>query len=296
MSYFEPACGALLPQLVERGNVQRANGLVNATAQAVSVGGWALAAGLLAFLPVSAFFALNAASFVGSALFLSRVRVGARNVHEEPPRIREGFAALRPRPRLAVAIATLGACVTISSGTWIVGVPQLVRSSPHRGAAAFSLIAMSYAAGAVVVGLLLTRVHVRRKEDASFAAWLAYLPGYGLFALTRSLPVALAGAACDGGGQSSALVLVSSSAQEQVPDRTLGRVMGLVSLVHRGAHAAGLLLVAPAVFTGAAIAIPAAAAAGLAVSRAAVPRGDGTRRSPRCGGSRRPRRRRRRRA
>jgi hypothetical protein len=63
-----------------------------------------------------------------------------------------------------------------------------------------------------------------------------------------------------------------------VPDALLGRVLGLISLVHRGAHATGLLLVAPlfavlapqSVFAGAAVALAlvgmAGAAAALAVS------------------------------
>jgi MFS transporter, DHA3 family, macrolide efflux protein len=284
-SYFEPAYGALLPMLVERRNVQAANGLVNATAQALSVGGWGIAAALLLFLPVSAFFAMNALSFVASALLLSGVRVADRERGEgAAPRIRECFEALRPRPALAVAIATLGVGVTISSGTWIVGVPQLVRQSLHRGAGSFSLIAAAYAVGSVIVGVLLTRVHVRRKEQTSFASWSAYLPGYGLFAITRSLAPALAGAACDGCGQSSARVLVNSAAQEQIPDQTLGRVMGLVSLVHRGAHATGLLVIAPlfvflsprAVFAGAAIAIPLVGIAGAVSVRVIEARADAT--------------------
>ena len=64
-SYFDPAYGALLPALVDRENVQQANGLVRATAEALSVGGWAVAAGLLAFLPVSLFFAVNAVDVPG---------------------------------------------------------------------------------------------------------------------------------------------------------------------------------------------------------------------------------------
>jgi hypothetical protein len=62
-SYFAPAYGALLPALVERSNVQQANALVQATTQALSVAGWALAAALLAVLPISIFFAVNAVSF-----------------------------------------------------------------------------------------------------------------------------------------------------------------------------------------------------------------------------------------
>src|SRR3954465_5650167 len=64
-----------------------------------------------------------------------------------------------------------------------------------------------------------------------------YLPGYGLLALSASLPLAIAGAFFAGTGQSSAVVLVNSAAQEQVPDSVLGRVLGVISLTHRGADA-----------------------------------------------------------
>jgi hypothetical protein len=82
----------------------------------------------------------------------------------------------------------------------------------------------------------------------------------------------LAGGALVGFGQGAAWVLVNSAAQEEVPDRVLGRVMGVIALVHRGAHATGLLFIAPlfavadtsVVFAAAALAIPATALAGLA--------------------------------
>ena len=166
-SYFDPAYGGLLPALVERRNVQQANGLVRATADAFSVGGWAVAGLLLAIMPISAFFALNAASFFVSALLLVRVRARATaDAGTEPPRIREGFAALRPRPMLAGSVAVLAVAVTLSSGTWIVGVPELVRSTLDRGAGSFSLVAASYALGSICAGAFLARRPVKRKARA----------------------------------------------------------------------------------------------------------------------------------
>ena len=281
-TYFDPAYGALLPTLVDRRNVQPANGLVRASADALSVGGWALAGLLVAFLPISAFFALNAASFFLSALLLVGVRAGGKGVGADgaaAPRIREGFAALRPRPVLAASVVVLGLAVTISSGTWIVGVPELVRSTLGRGAGSFSLVAAAYALGSICAGLVLARRPVRRKAAASMAAWLLYLPAYGLFAVAGTVWVALAAGFGAGLGQGAAWVLVNSAAQEEVPDRLLGRVTGLVSLVHRGAHATGLLFVAPlfaftapeAVFAAAAVAIPLVGTAGLLVSRRGSP-------------------------
>jgi MFS family permease len=264
-SYFEPAYGATVPTLVERANVQQANALVQATTQALSIGGWALAAALLTFLPVSVFFAVNSISFLVSAALIARVRHGReRDPQTAHPRIREGLEALRPYPTLAAAVIALGVAVTITAGTWIAGMPTLVRDTLDHGAGGFSIVMTGYAAGSIVAGVALARFPVRRKARAALLAWCMYLPGYGLIALASSLPLAVAGAFFAATGQSSSVVLVNSAAQEQVPDSVLGRVLGVISLTHRGAHATGLLLVSPffafvaagAVFGAAAIAVP----------------------------------------
>lgn len=277
-SYFAPAYNAMVPGLVHRDNVQEANGLLGATTNALSIGGWAAAAGLLAVAPISTFFALNAASFFLSAIFISGVvpPVSATPVNPEAPRIREAFAALRPIPALASGVVVLGLAVTISAGTWIAGVPELVRSVLHRGAGGFSIVMVGYAIGSVAAGTLLARYPARNKARASLLCWTVYLPAYGLFALGTTLPAAVAAAFLSGLGQSGALILLTSAAQEKIPDDVLGRVMGVISLVHRGAHATGLILIAPlfvivtppAMFAAAALAIPAVAIAGAVVAGA----------------------------
>jgi len=99
-SYFAPAYGATIPALVERENVQAANGLVAATAQALSVGGWALAALLLSFLPLSTFFAVDAATFFLSAALIPRLHAGReRAARGEVPRLREGSRRSGPSGR-----------------------------------------------------------------------------------------------------------------------------------------------------------------------------------------------------
>jgi len=282
-SYFDPAYGALVPTLVGRERVQQANALVQATADAVSVLGWALAAALLAVLPISGLFALDAASFVASAVLVAGI--AARRpaaAGDERPRVREGLAALRGHRTLAVGVVTLGVGVTISAGTWIVGVPELVRTELGRGAASFSLVAAAYAAGSIVAGVVLARRRVADKARASLLAWALYLPAYGTFALAGSLSPALAAGALAGVGQTTALLLLTSAAQEEVPDRFLGRVMGLISLVHRSAHATGLLLVAPlfaflapgTVFAAAGLALPLVGLAAVAVAGTGFAHGD----------------------
>jgi hypothetical protein len=289
-SYFAPAYGAVVPALVGRENVQQANALVQATAQALSIGGWAVAAGLLAVLPISVFFAVNAATFFVSAALIAGIGHAAGRVgHAEAPRLREGFAALRPRPALAAGVVVLGIGVTISAGTWIAGVPTLVRDAIGAGAGGFSLVMAGYAVGSIAGGIALARFPVRNKALLSMLAWILYLPAYGLMALGSTLGIAIAAAVAAGLGQSSSVVLLTAAAQEDVPDALLGRVMGLISLVHRGAHATGLIFVAPlfavvepqSVFAGAAIALTALGIAGALTARAAAARARGTGRSRR---------------
>lgn len=245
-SYFAPAYGATIPAIVDRENVQAANALVHATANALSIAGWALAAALLAVLPISTFFAVDAVTFLVSALLIARLRAGSgRAAAESAAGLREGLAALRPRRALSLAVIVFAAAMTVTTGSWIAGVPTFVRDTLHRGAGGFSVVMIGFAVGAIVVGALLARIRVHGKARASMLAWTLYLPAYGVIALTTSLPLLVVAAVGTGAGETISYVLLNSAAQEEVPDAVLGRVLGVISFVHRGAHATGLLLIAP---------------------------------------------------
>jgi MFS family permease len=275
-SWFVPAEGAMLPSLVDRDELQSANGLTRATANAVSIGGWAAAAGLVAVLPIGYFFALNALSFFVSALFLIGLPRDDARSGGEPLRIRPGIDAVRARPAIAVATLALGLCETVVSGCWIGGLPQLIRDDLGAGAAGFSLTMVGYAVGALGAGFVLTRFAVRRKARASVMCWLIALPGLAMFAVASQLGSAVAGGALVGIGSAGARVLLSSAAQTDAPPETLGRVLGLISLVDRGSHATGLLFVAPLfeffsrrlVFAAAALSLALIALASAALLRA----------------------------
>ena len=167
-SFFAPAYGAIIPTLVDRQNVQRANALVQSTTQALSIGGWALAAAFLTFMPVSAFFGVNAASFFVSASLLTRLRHGGEHdPHGEAPQLRDGLAALRPRPTLTAGVVALGVAVTLTTGTWIGGVPKLVRDTLHHGAGGFSLVMVGYAAGSIVSGIVLAHLPTQPQRQTA---------------------------------------------------------------------------------------------------------------------------------
>ena len=78
-----------------------------------------------------------------------------------------------------------------------------------------------------------------------------------------------------GAGETFSYVLLNSAAQEEVPDAVLGRVLGVISFVHRGAHATGLLLISPLFAVAAARPLFGALSAGVTyVGRRALPYGE----------------------
>ena len=130
---------------------------------------------------------------------------------------------------------------------------------------------IGFAVGSILVGTLLARLPVRRKARASMLAWLLDLPAYLLLAVANSVRVAFT--ATGSGAAEAPLCAPRSAAQETIPDAVLGRVLGVISFVHRGSHATGLLLVAP-IFAIAAprpiFAVAAIAVAGIGLAGAAV--------------------------
>jgi hypothetical protein len=197
-----------------------------------------------------------------------------RAAHGESPRLREGIAALRPQRALTSAVVTFGIAMTITTGSWIAGVPTLVKRSLHHGAGGFSVVMIGFAIGSIAIGVALARFHIRRKARASMLAWVIDLPAYLLLALATDIPLAFAAAVGSGAAESLSYVLLNSAAQEEIPDAVLGRVLGVISFVHRGSHATGLLIVSPIfaiaaarpIFAVAAVAVALVAVSGVAVA------------------------------
>ena len=159
-SYFAPAYGATIPAIVDRENVQQANALVQATADGLSVGGWALAA-----LPARVHPDLDVLRSrrgdvrdLGAPDPAAPRRPRERIAAAQSTSLREGIAALRPRRELSSAVVVFAVAMTITTGCWIAGVPTLISHALHHGAGGFSIVMIGFAVGSIAVGTLLARV------------------------------------------------------------------------------------------------------------------------------------------
>lgn len=245
-AYFTPALNAFVPGIVDRPNVQQANGLVTATNNVALLGGWAVAAALLTVVSVGSFFAINAASYFVSAALIARTRPRPIAARPEPERRRlfAGVTGMRVRPGLRAAVAMHALGVTVNTGVWTVGVAEVAHSE-LGSAPGLALILTATAVGAIAAGAVLAKLRLPRKVLLSCLAWSLLLPGYLLLSVATDLPPAIAGTFLVGVGTGAAFVLLTAATQESVEEGLLGRAMGIVYLGSFGAKPVGLLLIAP---------------------------------------------------
>lgn len=245
-SFFEPASGAMLPDVVPQASLQRANSVFHATGEAITglaMGGAGL---LLIIVPLGQFFTIDAISFLLSALLLSFVATRSRGAGGEQHPVHEllaGFRDFSSRPPLGIAMVMFGLGVTIGAGVFIPAAPVLVGQTLEAGPGSYGLILLGFGVGAIIVAVVLARVEIVRRELWSILFWVGYPACFLIFAVAPNLAVMVAAAALAGAAESGARILLVSAMQHQIGAATLGRAMSVFFTVHRASHGVGLLTV-----------------------------------------------------
>jgi MFS family permease len=235
-AFFGPASTGLLPQLVSRGRIQQANALIAVARNAVDVFGPALSGILVATVGYEIVFALDAASFAGSALFLCAMRLPARI---ELPRqrsfvveVKEGAREILARTWLWSSFVNFALSNLAMAPYFVLG--PLVVQRELGGAQDWGVMMTAGAVGGIVGGAIALRIRPSRPLLVSFPVMLG-VP-LQLLALVRPLPLpALAvGAALFVFGIVAGNTIWQTVVQQQIPNEKLARVDALdwmVSLV-----------------------------------------------------------------
>jgi MFS family permease len=162
-AFFIPASGALVPQTVTAARLQQANALIGLSRSTTSVAGPAISGILVALIGPGWVFAIDAATYVVSAISLAMLRL--------PP--------LEARPRASFWSEMVAGWHAVSSRTWYLTnlvshalwnfaiaaffvLGPVVAKQHLGGASAWGLIAASLGAGSVIGGLIALRITPRR--------------------------------------------------------------------------------------------------------------------------------------
>ena len=229
-AYFEPASQAALPNIVAPEELGPANVLMGSTWGTMLAAGAAIGGLVTARFGRDVSFIVDAASFLLSAVILSRMRISfseARQHHEQPPlieSIRETFRYARAHPRVLALLTTKGG-YGIAAGV-IAMLSVFGRQVFHAGAFGIGLLFAARGLGALV-GPFVVRVFART-DDEQFRSiiWCVLLFGGGYSALALSPRLAFGLVAIFfahlGGGAS--WQISTYGLQRETPDSIRGRV------------------------------------------------------------------------
>ena len=245
-AFFGPASAGLVPETVPPDQLQQANALMGFSRSFLSVGGPAVAGLLIAVFGPGLVFAMDAATFVVSAASLGLLRLAPRNLLGRSSfraDLAEGWRELAKRSWYWLNL--------IAHALWNFAIPAysvlgpVIAAARLGGASAWGIISASWAAGAVVGGVIALRVRPRRPLIAgNLALVLGALP---MLALARPLDTWEIGiaAAFGSAGMIFLNTVWSATMQELIPDQVRSRVDSYDWLISLVVMPAGFAIVGP---------------------------------------------------
>ncbi|MEU6171731.1 MFS transporter [Streptantibioticus parmotrematis] len=248
-AFTSPALRGLLPELVPRDRLRRANALLGSVKNGTKVLGPSVSGVLVVAAGGGTAIALDAVSFLLAAVCLTRLPVAPHGGSAAPGRyrlvheLREGWDTFRRTPWVwPVTVAFCGVNL-VSTGTWQILGPQL--TTRMGSAATWGLVLSVRGAGMLLTSGLLYRLAVRRFLLVGQLSCL--LGGLPLLALgTRVAVPWLVGAAFVAGMGTSVMVTAwDTSLQEHIAPGVLSRVAAYDDLLSYVAIPVGQLSMGP---------------------------------------------------
>ena len=231
-AFFRPAVGGMVPQLVPKEDLQRANALLGGAQNLGMIGGPAIAGVLVVVLGAGAAIAVDAITFVASAacvLALRPPRVerappdpAARFVHE----IRDGLREVARRPWLRATLPVFGLYHLISLPSTLALGPALV-DAELGGAGSWAVMTTCFGLGAILGSATGYRVHPSRPMVAAVAglSFAALQPV--AIAVGGSTPVIAAGLAVGGFGIAFGYTVWEATLGREIPEEKMSRLVSV---------------------------------------------------------------------
>jgi MFS family permease len=248
-AFFQPAFTGLVPQTVPEPLIQDARALTESVSNLAFLIGPALGTALVLGIGAGEAFALDAASFVLSALLLLRVHPRPRgeaavdgSVLEQ---LRDGLREVRSRAWVWILISVFTGAVLFVYAPWYALAPVISRDH-YGGTGVFGLLESVAGVGAVVGAFVGVRWRPRRPLRAGMLMVLAWPVMSALFALGSPLPVVVLFAFASGVGFSLLIIWWETALARHIPPSALSRVsawdwMGSLALLPLGYLLAGPL-------------------------------------------------------
>jgi len=245
-AFFFPAQTSIVPQLVDKDQLQAGNAIIQGTATLSLFVGPVLAGTLISWLDgtsthstlgIALAFFLDSLTFIVSVVMLNLIRIGNTDMHTERPEssvivsIREGLLYVWNDKTLKVVFGlTMGLNVLIT-GPFSVGVPVIAKMRFPEGVTAFGMI-MSVFGGGALLGILLAGVLPKPSKKMLGTVLLSVISlmgiGLAIIGVAPTLTVGTFAALVMGTANGYNNILMITWLQQKIAPEMTGRVMSLV--------------------------------------------------------------------
>ncbi|MFF3359732.1 MFS transporter [Streptomyces sp. NPDC002917] len=249
-AFTTPALRGLVPELVARSDLQRANSLLATVTNGTKVFGPSICGVLVGSAGSGTAIACDALSYLVAAACLARLpatvgATAAAGADRSPllRDLREGWAVFRGTAW--VWPVTLSFCVVnlVQTGAWQILGPQLTEQL--SGEAMWGFVLSARGVGMLLMSTVMYRLTVRYlARFGQLASVLGALPLLAL-GMRMGAPLLIAAAFTAGLGSAAAATAWDTSLQEHIPDGVLSRVAAYDDLLSYIAIPIGQLLIGP---------------------------------------------------
>ena len=257
-AFFRPAADGLLPQTVPEEDIQQARAVTSMSNNVAEFAGPALATALVLGAGAGWAFALDAATFLASAAFLSRVRPrrrGAAVAQAEvspngvPRRsmwseIRAGSREVRSRTWVWATLFSFCVALFFGLAPWFVLGPIIARSQ-YGHLSVYGILEATVGLGTIVGALVGVGWRPRYPMRTAMLAIMAWPVAAILYASGTSLIVVLPVTLVAGGGIAVFDVLWTTALAERIPPQSLSRVSSYDWMISGGLLPLGYAIAGP---------------------------------------------------
>jgi predicted MFS family arabinose efflux permease len=230
---FEPAARSVMPRLVAGDDLQAANALLRLSQRGGSIAGAVLAGVFVVTVGPGATIAIDAATFITSAVLLLLMRIPPGEPAPAGPSLlrqaRDGWREFTSRSWVWAMVLQLTVVnMVLAGGFYVLG--PVVADRALGGAAAWSAVLTAQAVGFVVGSVVAIRFRPRYPIRAAVVVILGF--PLSLLTLGMEAPVPVIALAAFLGGACIDIfdVLFETALQQQVPAAALSRVMSYDAL------------------------------------------------------------------
>jgi MFS family permease len=245
-SVFQPSMQASIPNVVARHQVVAANAIVSATYHIAIMTGPALGGLLIATAGSRVVFALNALSFVVSALLIAKLHLPRPPQAQQPTSpvqdLIQGLRYASTTPLIRAIFLVVG-LVVMAAATKAPLESLFVLKILDRGPQTYGLLTAAWGAGMLLGSIAAPAATRRWSRERLFAVSIATV-GLAVLSVSQASSVATILGAWLLGGTANALgnICYESLLQERTPDALRGRVMAASEALLQTSLLTGALL------------------------------------------------------